>query len=151
MALAVAVPMVAVALSGAAANPTVTYHGVFDHGALTGDCLAMFPSGAAWSGIWNLQMRSPAGSPLTVDVMLKYEGGRPHAVWRLPFTKLDPGTTNVAMGEWIPWEGHDEARVALDKSGHFTYHLNLNLPDDPETQEVDPFNCDAHFTGSLTN
>ena len=55
------------------------------------------------------------------------------------------------MGEWIPWKDHDEASVSLDKSGHFTYHLMLNFPDDPETQEIDPFYCDAHFTGHLTN
>jgi hypothetical protein len=73
-------------------------------------------------------------------------------VWRLPFTNLNPGNANVVKGEWIPWEGHDEASVSLDRNGDFTYHLMLDFPDDPATTlEDEAFNCNAHFTGHLTN
>jgi hypothetical protein len=149
MALAVAVPIVALALGGAAKDPTLTYHGVFDGGDLTGTCSMLFPKDA-WSGIWNLQVRSTDGSPLGVKVTLKYEG-RPHAVWRLPFNNLEPGIGFLAKGERIPIPGMDEAKVSLKSDGVFIYHLMLDFPDDPDTPEPDPFDCDAHFAGHLTN
>jgi hypothetical protein len=148
--MAVALPLVAVSLTGAATDPTVTYHGVFDRGDLEGTCTLLFP-GDDWSGVWNLQLRAPSGSPLNVKVTLKYEG-RPHAVWRLPFTNVAPGSGAVVKGEWKPMPGMDEAMVVLAKDGAFTYQLTLNFPDDDATTEVDEaFYCDAHFTGHLTN
>jgi hypothetical protein len=96
------------------------------------------------------QRRAPSNAPLNVGVTLKYDG-RPHAVWRLPFTNVSPGAANLVKGEWKPAPGMDEAMVSLSKDGKFTYRLQLNFPDNPQTPEDDPFTCDARYAGHSTN
>ena len=103
--LLAAMPLAAVALGGAAANPTVTYHGVFDETAeLSTTCPAMFTT-EGWSGVWNLQLKDGVvGSPVMVQMNLKFEG-RPHAVWRAAFDTVDPDAGSVwkASRTGVPW------------------------------------------------
>jgi hypothetical protein len=137
-----AIPIAVIALSGAATNPTVTYHGVFDDTAqLSSTCPPMFET-EGWSGVWNLQLKNTEiGTPVMVQMNLKFNG-TPHAVLRVPFETVAPTASLTLHGvqDPAPW---DHGEVTLAKNGTFTYIRDLNIPD--------VLVCRATFTGHLTN
>jgi hypothetical protein len=134
------VPIAVVALSGAATSPTVTYHGVFDSTAvLSANCPAMLTS-EDWSGVWNLQLKDEdVGSPVLMQMNLKFDG-RPHAVFRLPFSTVSPGSGLQLQSVQDPAPG-DHGEVALGEDGTFTYTRALHN---------DVWDCSATFNGHLT-
>jgi hypothetical protein len=154
MALAIAVPMVAVSLSGAATNPTVTYHGVFDLGRATdlldpsASCMGGMFDGQ-YSGVWNIQIPDPEGSVAFVQVTIKLEG-RPHAVWRDKFV-MDPTsdgfiaerTTVFTINPWtdepLPAPVTDVQVVTLE-DGELVYTLDSEM-----------IGCAGYFEGHATN
>lgn len=137
-----AIPIAVIALSGAATNPTVTYHGIFDDTAeLSSTCPTMFKE-VGWSGVWNLQLKTTEiGTPVMVQMNLKYNG-TPHAVWRMPFETVTPTASQTLHAVQDPAPS-DHGEVSLAKNGTFTYIRDLNIPGF--------IVCRATYTGHLTN
>jgi hypothetical protein len=130
-----------IALGGAATNPTVTYHGVFDDTAELSDPCPDWLTANGWSGVWNLQLKgNRPGMPVMVQATITYDG-TPHAIFRLPF-EVEPQPGLVLHAEQDPVPGMDHGEVSLGKDGSFTYTRDLNFPG---------WVCRATFTGHLTN
>lgn len=154
MLLAVAVPMVAASLSGAATNPTVTYHGVFDLGRATdlGDPSASCMGGlfdGNYSGVWNVQIPDPQGSVAFIQVTIKLDGPR-HAAWRDKFVMTPTSDGFMARRTTIitinPWTG-------LPLTSPVTDVQEVTLADDElvYTLNSELIGCFGYFEGHTTN
>ncbi len=68
-----ALPVVLAAVSGAATNPTLNYHGVFDPDyTVTSGCHT--PPGLVASGVWNVQIPDPHGGTASAELMIHLDG-----------------------------------------------------------------------------
>jgi hypothetical protein len=153
MALAVAVPMVGVALSGAAPNPTVTYHGVFDLGIATdlesgAPCMGGMFDGL-YSGVWNIQVPDPEGAVAFVKVTIKLDG-RPHAVWRERFV-MDPTPDGFTAERTTVFTVHPWTLELLDPPVTDVQVVTLEEGELVYTLDSELIGCSGYFEGHATN
>lgn len=75
--IALALPVALTALTGAGANPTLTYHGHFDDYVVrTGGC--HFDDGIPFTGVWTVRVPDPTGKIAWLNFQSRMDwGGRP--------------------------------------------------------------------------